>query len=260
MRKSILPVALVMGILSGLLVGGYFNVVNVPVMEWAITLEGVAAEAELAASGREAEEEGGIIITLKQQRIGLVAGWAIFGVLFAAIYAGLYHLVRRATPGWSIWAWATIAGLLGFWAMYLFPQIKYPLNPPGVGEEGTLLARQGFQFLLMLLSLLAVVAAALVIKVINDSNTQGLEKFLRYGGVAVAYAVVALVLSYVIPGNPDPTPEWMPEALVILFRTFTHVAYLLFWMLLAVGVAGYLRYQERGIKAGAPEATRAMVG
>ena len=49
MRKSILPVALIMGALSGLLVGGFFNVFNVPVMEWAISLEEAAAEAEAAA-------------------------------------------------------------------------------------------------------------------------------------------------------------------------------------------------------------------
>ncbi len=49
MTKSVLPVALVMGVLSGLLVGAYFNVINVPVMEWAISLEEAAAEAEAAA-------------------------------------------------------------------------------------------------------------------------------------------------------------------------------------------------------------------
>ena len=256
--KRVLPVALIMGVVSGLLVGGYFNVVNVPVMEWAISLEEAAAAAE--APGGVVEEEDGITITLGQQRVGLVAGWVIFGVLFGAVFTVLYHLVRQATPGWNIWAWTLIAGFLGFWALYLFPQIKYPLNPPGVGEEGTLLARQGFQFLIMLLSLLAVVAAALVVKLINDSSTQGLQRFLRYGGVAVAYVAAALVLSYAIPGNPDPIPDWMPEALVILFRTFTHIGYLLMWMFLSVGVAGYLQYQERGIKASDPAATRAMVG
>ena len=51
--------------------------------------------------------------------------------------------MRRATPGWSPWAWASIAGLLGFWAVSMFTQIKFPLNAPGVGDEGSLLARTG---------------------------------------------------------------------------------------------------------------------
>ena len=41
--RRILPVALIMGALAGLFVGGYLNVVNVPVMECVISLEGVAA-------------------------------------------------------------------------------------------------------------------------------------------------------------------------------------------------------------------------
>ena len=39
----ILPTALVMGLIVGLLVAGYMNIFNVPVMEWAIELEGQAA-------------------------------------------------------------------------------------------------------------------------------------------------------------------------------------------------------------------------
>jgi len=37
--RNILPIALIIGALAGLFVGGYLNVINVPVMEWAISLE-----------------------------------------------------------------------------------------------------------------------------------------------------------------------------------------------------------------------------
>ena len=36
----ILPTALVIGVIVGLLVAAYMNIFNVPVMEWAIALEG----------------------------------------------------------------------------------------------------------------------------------------------------------------------------------------------------------------------------
>ena len=260
MRKSILPVALVMGALSGILVGGFFNVINVPVMEWAISLEGVAAEAEAAASGGAAEEDGGIAVSLGMQRIGMVAGLVVVGVLAGAIFTGLYYLVRRATPGWNVWAWATIAGLLGFWAFSLFTQAKFPLNPPGIGEEGTLLSRQFFQFLFIVISLVSVVGVLLAVKLVNESSTQGFQRFLRYAAVGIAYAAVAVVVFALIPGNPDATPEWVPDALVIMFRTFTLAGHFLLWMTIAGGVAGYLQYQERGIRASEPAATRAVVG
>jgi hypothetical protein len=243
--RSVLPVALVMGLLSGLLVGGYFNIFNVPVMEWAISLEEAAAEA----AGGAAEEEGGIAVSLGVQRIGMVGGLVVVGVLFGAIFTGLYHLVRRAAPGWSMWAWATIAGLLGFWALSLFAQIRYPLNPPGIGEDASLLARQGFQFLFIAISLVSVVALLLVAKIINESGTAGLQRFLQYAGVGIAYAVVAIIISYAIPGNPDLTPEYVPDALIIMFRTFTVIGHFLLWMGISLGVVGYIKYKERGIKA-----------
>ena len=259
MTKSVLPVALVIGVLSGLLVGAYFNVINVPVMEWAISLEEAAAEAEAAASGSAGGDEGGIAVSLGMQRIGMVAGLVVIGVLAGAIFTGLYHLVRRATPGWNMWAWATIAGLLGFWAFSLFTQIKYPLNPPGIGEEGSLLSRQFLQFLFVLISLISVVGVLLAVKLVNESSTQGFQRFIRYAAVGIPYAAVALVMSYAIPGNPDAIPEWVPDALIIMFRTFTLIGHFLLWMIIAGGVAGYLKYQERGIKASKPAATRAMV-
>ena len=127
--RSVLPVSLVMGVVVGLLVGAYFNVFNVPVMEWAITLEEAAAAAEAPAG--EPEEDEGIAISLGVQRFGMAGGLAVLGVLFAAVFTGLYHLVRLASPGWNMWAWSSIAGFLGFWAISLFGQLKYPLNPPG---------------------------------------------------------------------------------------------------------------------------------
>lgn len=247
---NIMPLALIMGAIAGLLVGGFLNIFNVPVMEWAISLEEAAAAADTPAGDDAlAVEVGGISVSLGMQRVGLMAGMAVLGVVYAALFTGLYHLVRRAAPGWNVWAWAVIAGLLGFWAVSLFTQIKYPLNPPGIGEESSLLSRQAFQFLFILLSLAAAAAGCWLIALIHQSGVRGGPRLLRYAGVALAYAVVALVLAYAIPGNPDPVPEWLPESLVIMFRSFSALGHLLLWLTIALGVAGYIRYQERGVTA-----------
>ena len=249
--RNMLPLSLVIGLLSGVLVGGFMNVFNVPVMEWAIELEGAAAEAE-APVGEEEEEVTGFYATLGSlgaQRIGLVLGLAVLGVVYGAIFTGLFHVVRRAFPGWNIWSWAVIGGALCFWSVSLFTQLKYPLNPPGIGEDGSLLARQGFQFLFILLSFVAVVAAGLVVRAIHEAGWAGSQRFFGYAGTAVAYAVIAVIVFAVIPGNPDPIPDWVPEGLVIMFRTFSIIGHLLLWMIIALGVSGYTRYQERGLSA-----------
>ncbi len=249
--RNILPLALVMGLIAGVLVGGFINVFNVPVMEWAIELEGAAAAAE-APAGEQEEEVTGFYATLGSlgaQRIGLVLGLAVLGIVYGAVFTGMFHVVRRAFPGWNIWAWALIGGALCFWSVSLFTQLKYPLNPPGIGEDASLLARQGFQFLFILLSALSVVAVGLVIRYIHETGWEGSQRVLGYAGAAVAYVVVAVIVFSVIPGNPDPIPEWVPEGLVIMFRTFSILGHLLLWMIIALGVSGYTRYHQRGIRA-----------
>ncbi len=261
--RNILPLALVIGLLAGLLVGGFMNVFNVPVMEWAIELEGAAAAAE-APAGEEEEEATGFLATLESlgaQRIGLVMGLAVLGVVYGAVFTGLFHIVRRAFPGWNIWTWALIAGAVCFWSVSLFTQLKYPLNPPGIGEDASLLARQGFQFLFIVLSLLAALGVGLVIRYIHESGSQGAQRFWSYAGVSVAYFVVAVIVFAAIPGNPDPIPDWVPEGLVIMFRTFSILGHLLLWMIIALGVSGYTRYKEREITATAnPAAQHEMAG
>ena len=251
--RSVLPVAVVMGAIIGLLVGGFLNVFNVPVMEWAISLEEAAA-----ASGAE-EAGGGIVIGLGVQRIGLVAGLAVLGIIFSAVFTGLYHLVRLAAPGWNIWAWATIAAGLGFLSVSLLTQVKYPLNPPGVGEGSSLLARQGFQFLFVAISLLAVAGGTLAVKAIHQSGSDGPVRFLSYTAAAFVYGLVMVLAFVLIPGNPDAIPEWIPQSLVVLFRTFSLIAHLLLWVGTGLAVAGYISYNQRGIKAFGPTNSATLV-
>ena len=257
--RNILPLALIMGLIAGIFVGGFMNVFNVPVMEWAIELEGAAAAAE-APPGEEEEEATGFYAflgSLGMQRIGLVLGLSVLGVIYGAIFTGVYHVVRQAFSGWSIWAWALIGAAVCFWSVSLFTQLKYPLNPPGIGEDASLLARQGFQFLFILLSLVSAVVAGLIIRYIHEAGWEGSQRFWGYAGTAVAYVVVAVIVFAAIPGNPDPIPDWVPDALVIMFRTFSIIGHLLLWMIIALGVSGYTRYKERGITAtGAPAAER----
>ena len=249
----ILPTAIVMGVITGLLVAAYMNIFNVPVMEWAIALEGCdidrAGCAEQLAAGEEDDPLPLAFLTsLGVQRIGMTAGLAVIGILYGAVFAGLFHLMRNATPGWSPWAWAAVAGLLGFWGLSMYTQIKFPLNPPGIGDEGTLLARQGFQFLFMAVSTISVALVIYGVGLVNRS-VGGSGRWLRYAGIGLAYAVVALLLAYAIPSVRDLAPGWLPSELTIMFRTFTAFGHFLLWMGIAFATVGYRSYRERGVHA-----------
>ena len=249
----ILPTALIMGVIVGLLVAAYMNVFNVPVMEWAIALEGcdidrAGCAEQLAAAEEEAPLPLSFLTSLGGQRVGMSVGLAVIGILYAAIFTGLYHLMRNAAPGWSPWSWAAVAALLGFWGVSLYTQIKFPLNPPGIGDEGTLLARQGFQFLFIAVSTISVALVIYGAGLINRSST-GSGRWLRYVGIGLAYAVVALLLAFAIPSVRDAAPDWLPPELTIMFRTFTAAGHFLLWMGIAFATVGYRRYRERDVHA-----------
>jgi len=48
-------------------------------------------------------------------------------------------------------------------ALYIVPNLKYPANPPSVGEPETIGMRTGFYFLMMLISIAAMVAAGALV-------------------------------------------------------------------------------------------------
>ena len=194
MMTRILPTALVMGLIVGLLVAAYMNIFNVPVMEWAIALEGcdidrAGCAEQLAAAEDEDPLPLAFLTSLGGQRIGMSVGLAVIGILYAAVFTGLYHLMRNAAPGWSPWAWAATAGVLGFWGVSMYTQIKFPLNPPGIGDEGTLLARQGFQFLFIAVSTISVALVIYGMGLVNRARSGG-ARWLPYAGIGIAYATV----------------------------------------------------------------------
>lgn len=248
----VLPIALIVGLIAGLLVGGFHNLFTVPVIERAIALEEERAAAEAPAGAMEHEE--GVVVSLGVQRIGMVVGLGIFGLIIGLIFTGLYRLLRGVVPDWPPLALALLVGAVGFWALSLFPFIKFPLYPPGVGESASLTFRQGFQTLFILLSAAGAVGALYGIKLVNRSTSVAAQRGQRYALLALAYIIFALIIALVIPSNPDPTP--VPVDLLALFRTLTMIGQFLLWLLLALGVGLTIMWYQRSAQTAGGSKTR----
>ncbi len=249
--KRLLVTSVIVGIIAGLLVGGFYNLFQVPVMERAIALE-EERSASVTPAGAEEEEEEGIPISLGIQRIGMVIAMGIYGAILALFFSVGFVLLHRVAPDWPV-VWVALAvGALGFWSLSLFPFIKFPLNPPGVGDEATLLSRQLGQTLFMLISAVAVGVALEAVRRINQNIAELASRRLWYAGVLGIYAALALIIVFAIPGNPDPVP--VPIDLLELFRALTMVGQFLLWTLLAVGVTLALLWHQRteASRAGVP--------
>lgn len=234
-----LVIVLVVGVVSGLLVGGFHNLFTVSVMERAIVLE---EERSLAESGGVVDEEDPLV-SLGVQRVGMAVGNGIFGAVLGLFFAGGYALLRRVVPGWQPFVIALAVGALGFWALSLFPFIRYPLNPPGVGEESSLTVRQGYQVLFMVLSVVGVAGLMLAWQRAKSLAASATQQLQLMSGILLVYAVFAIVIVFAVPGNPDPVP--VPIDLLELFRALTMVGQFLQWALLAVGVGLALVWFKR---------------
>ena len=245
--KRLLVTSVVTGLIAGLLVGGFHNLFTVPVMERAIALEEERSASEPAAP---TEEGPSTEVSLGVQRIGMTLGTGIYGAIVGLFFSVGFVLLHRAAPAWPV-IWVALAvGAAGFWSISLFPFIKYPLNPPGVGDEATLVARQLGQTLFMVISAVAIGVLLEVSHRINQNIQILSTRVTWYGAILLAYAGVALIMVFAFPGNPDPVP--VPIDLLELFRTLTMVGHFLTWSLLAVGVALALIWHGRSQAARVP--------
>ena len=242
--KRLLATSVIAGIIAGLLVGGFYNLFQVPVMERAIALE---KERAASVSASDSADESGPEVSLGVQRIGMIAGTAIYGAIIGIFFAAGFVLLHRAAPGWPVVWVALTVGALGFWSLSLFPFIRYPVDPPGVGDEATLVARQLGQVLFMLISAAAVGIALDAVKRVHQNFAEFSARRIWYGGVLGVYAVLALVMVFVFPGNPDPVP--VPIDLLELFRALTMAGQFVIWALLASGVTVALWWHQRSESA-----------
>ena len=118
---------------------------------------------------------------------------------------------------------AVLAGLLG-WSVAIFPFLKYPANPPGVGEPDSIGYRQTLYVGFIALAVLGLGLAAALRR--------------RTGGwlaPALFYAAWALGLYVLMPPNPDPVP--LSEAIVGPFRALSLAGLVIFWAALCAGLA-----------------------
>ena len=102
-----------------------------------------------------------LVVDVDRQKIGLVVGLLIYGLTWGLLVGiGLY-----LTHGWVPSRWTLgrrgllVAGLAG-WSVALFPFLKYPANPPGVGEPETIGYRQTLYLGFIVLAVIGVMLAA----------------------------------------------------------------------------------------------------
>ncbi|MGW3206420.1 CbtA family protein [Streptomyces sp. NPDC001135] len=198
---------LVRGMLAGLAAGVLALVVayvlGEPSVDKAISFE--------EAHSHEHEME--VVSRSLQSTAGLATGVLVYGVAFGGIAALAFCFALGRVGRFSPRATALLLSGCALLAVYVVPFLKYPANPPSVGNADTIGKRTTLYFLMMLLSVLLAIAATLL----------GKRLVPRLGTwwatvVAVAAFAVVIALAYQFLPVVNEVPKGFPATLLWRFR------------------------------------------
>jgi predicted cobalt transporter CbtA len=169
MVRDLLIRGMIAGVVAGLLCFAVAKIFGEPQVDRAIAFEEAhpksqdkAAAAHHDTAGMtEPSPDGGeveLVSRKVQSTFGLLTAVVVYGSamggLFALAFAFLYGRWRGQPR-----LLALLLALAAFAALYYVPSLKYPANPPAIGEPDTIAYRTGFYLLMMLISLAAMVFA-----------------------------------------------------------------------------------------------------
>ncbi|MEU6304623.1 CbtA family protein [Streptomyces chartreusis] len=200
---------LVRGMLAGLGAGVLALIVayvlGEPSVDKAIGFE------EAHAAGHEHEVE--LVSRSLQSTAGLATGVLIYGVSFGGIAALAYCFALGRVGRFSPRATALLLSGCALLAVYVVPFLKYPANPPAVGDPDTIGRRTTLYFLMMVLSVLLAVAATIL-------GRRLAPRLGNWYATVVAVAAFALVMGLAFAFLPvvNEVPADFPATVLWRFR------------------------------------------
>jgi predicted cobalt transporter CbtA len=209
---------MVAGLLAGLLAGLFAFFVGEPFVDQAIHLEASAA-------GAHSEE----IFSRAAQKVGLFFATGLFGVTVGGIFGLAYAYFGNRLASETDWIRSLSLTAAIFAGAFLIPFLKYPANPPTVGDPATIGDRSASYFAMVLLSLLAVLAAWQTAKILRERKVSAPVRHLSVG-VGLVLAVTVLFVG--LPAAPDAGN--FPAGLLWDFRLSSLGTQFVFWAALGV--------------------------
>jgi hypothetical protein len=159
-----------------------------------------------------------------QSTAGLATGVLVYGVALGGLASLAYCFALGRVGRFGPRATALLLSGAAFVSVYLVPFLKYPANPPSVGDPASLDQRTALFFLMVLLGVLLAVGATVV----------GKRLVPRLGNwyatvTAVLGFATAVGLAYAFLPSLSELPEDFPALLLWRFRLSTLAVQLVLW-------------------------------
>jgi predicted cobalt transporter CbtA len=161
MEKRLILRGLLAGAIGGLLAFLFARVFAEPGIQQAIDYESGRDEAQHAldqAAGMPMEHGGAEVFSRAvQANVGIGVALIFFGMAMGALFAVAYAVCLGRVGRLRARTLALLVAGGGFLAFYLVPFLKYPANPPAVGNPDTIQQRSSFYLLMVVSSVLFLV-------------------------------------------------------------------------------------------------------
>lgn len=226
----------------GLLVGLFATLVGFLVAKTiGETQVGAAIGIEGAkAAAAHAPEEAELVSRNVQSTLGLLTGLTMFSVALGGIYSLVFATVQGRLGSLNARMTALVVGALGFLGFYVLPFLKYPPNPPAVGNPDTIGHRTRLYFAIMIISLAAVIASALLAHALWRNRGMGAWEAVLSGG---ALGLVVMVITYVLMPNYNEIPGDFPANIIWHFRMDSLLLQGSLWLTISL-VFGWVTQRE----------------
>jgi predicted cobalt transporter CbtA len=216
-------VTLLSGAIAGIILGLINQAIVEPFIDKAISIE---TQQHIA--------RGESVDTAQQsqyrvwQKGGEVVAAATYGISLSALFGIVFAFSRRSLPGFNNKRKALFLACIMFFVIFLIPAIKYPANPPAVGNPATIYHRE-----MLYVSFIAVSGFSALALAISYRRLQ------TYFSEKPAWLIVPLIYAIIMIGAyiafpPNPDKATIPSNLITSFRIASVSTIGIFWGVLGM--------------------------
>ena len=160
------------------------------------------------------------------QKVSQIVGGTILGLSFGALFGITFIFGRNILPGSNNRKKAVVLAGIIWLVIFVIPALKYPANPPTVGDPETIYERQNMYIIFTAISVITALSLAVTYKIMGRNQVK------KFGVVSFAYGIVMIGAFIIVPQNPLEITA--PIDLVQGFRIASAFSMSVFWLLLGV--------------------------
>jgi predicted cobalt transporter CbtA len=226
---TFIAITLFSGAIAGTLLGLINQVVVEPYIDKAI---GIQTQDSINA--------GQIVDPLQQihyrdwQKGGEIIAGTLYGISLSALFGVIFAYGRNSIllPGSNNTKKALVLAGIMFVVLFLVPTLKYPANPPGVGNPQTIYDREILYVGFIATSGFTALALAFIHKRFGNISSKG-----RIVILPVIYMIVMAIAYVSFPPNPDKIT--IPMNLITSFRVAGAFTIGIFWWIMGITLGSF---------------------